>query len=57
MFDVWTPVQVSAATNARVGQAGTVFATNPKSHPDEVVVKFDKDGTTEAVALVDLVAL
>lgn len=57
MFNVWTSVQVSNADHPRTKQAGTVHATNSETHPAEVVVKFDMDGTLESVQLADLVAL
>ncbi len=57
MFDVWKAVQVVNTDHPRTGEAGTVFATNRVTHPDDVVVKFDIDGTTESVAVVDLKAL
>jgi hypothetical protein len=57
MFNVWTSVKVNAIDHPRVNQAGTVHATNKEKHPDEVVVKFDLDGSLEAVAITDLVSL
>jgi hypothetical protein len=59
MFPVWTAVKVETKTkdHDREGQAGVVHATNHVAHPDSVVVKFDKDGTCEEVAVVDLVTL
>lgn len=57
MFDVWKAVQVVNPANARNGEAGTVFATNREKHPDDVVVKFDSDNTTESVPVADLKAL
>ena len=55
-MQVWTSVKVKNEGHPRFGQAGTVFATNP-AHPDEVTVKFDVDGQTEAVQTADLVIL
>jgi kynureninase len=57
MFNVWTSVKVSSETHPRTGQAGTVHAINQTEHPDEAVIRFDLDGTLEAVAISDLVAL
>lgn len=57
MFNVWQSVKVTNEEHPRAGTAGTVFATNPTTHPNEVVVKFDVDGTEEAVAIADLKTL
>lgn len=57
MFEVWTPVKVVTEDHPRAGTAGTVQQVNRVVHPDAVVVKFDLDGTEEAVNLVDLKAL
>lgn len=57
MFEVWTSVIVTNPDHARTGTAGTVFQRNVAKHPDSVVVKFDADGTEEAVPCVDLKAL
>lgn len=67
MFQVWNSVQVKNPNHARgsksedpaektKGQAGTVFAVDP-ANPLEVVVKFDRDGVTEAVLVEDLLGL
>lgn len=56
MYSIWQSVKVTNDQHPRVGQAGTVHATNPH-HPDEVVVKFDVDEQQEAVAVADLVGL
>lgn len=56
-LDVWTPVKVTNPDHPRADQAGFVFAANASTHPDEVVVKFDTDGTTESVQLADLQVL
>lgn len=55
-YSVWQSVKVSNQDHPRDGQAGTVHTVNP-AHPDEVVVKFDADGSTEAVSVNDLQAL
>lgn len=57
-FHVWQTVLVrtKGEDHEREGQAGTVHETNP-DHPEEVVVKFDKDLGLVAVANADLVAL
>lgn len=57
MFEVWTPVSVINPAHARTGTAGTVQQRNLANHPDSVVVKFDADGTEEAVLVADLKAL
>lgn len=57
MYNVWQSVKVINAAHPRVNTAGTVFSTNATAHPDEVVVKFDLDGTEEAVKLADLQGL
>lgn len=57
MFEVWTSVKVITEGHPRFNTAGTVQQVNKTAHPDAVVVKFDLDGTEEAVALVDLKAL
>jgi hypothetical protein len=55
-YSVWQSVKVSNLDHARAGQAGTVHTVSP-AHPDEVVVKFDEDGSLEAVKVEDLQAL
>jgi hypothetical protein len=55
-YSVWQSVKVANQDHPRDGQAGTVHTVNP-AHPDEVVVKFDADGSTEAVSVNDLQAL
>lgn len=57
MFNVWKSVSVTNPEHPRAGQAGTVFAVNAETHPDEVTVKFDADGTLEAVKNADLKGL
>ena len=57
MFEVWTPVKVITEGHARFNTAGIVTMRNLKDHPDSVVVKFDLDGTEEAVQVADLKAL
>ena len=57
MYQVWQSVKVKNPDHARADQAGSVFAVSPEQHPDEVVVKFDKDGMQESVAIADLQAL
>jgi hypothetical protein len=62
-MQVWQSVK-AAPGHARGGegpkgegaQAGTVFAVDPKK-PDEVVVKWDTDGVTEAVDVANLIEL
>jgi len=56
MFSVWQSVQVSNKEHARTGEAGTVFAVDPKK-PEHVAVKFDTSGIIEDVAVADLRAL
>jgi hypothetical protein len=56
-MNVWQSVKVKNETHSRYEQAGTVHATNAETHPDEVQVKFDLDGTVESVLIADLVAL
>jgi hypothetical protein len=61
MFQVWNSVKAvaphpRAATDTEGAQAGTVVSTS-HAHPDEVAVKWDKDGEVEAVAIVQLQAL
>ncbi len=55
-FAVWTAVQVKNEEHPRVGQAGTVYDTNPDT-PDEVAVKFDADAIVVIVPCADLKAL
>ncbi len=55
-FNVWQSVKVKTEDHPRTGQAGTVHTVSPE-HPDEVVVKFDVDSSTEAVNVNDLQAL
>lgn len=57
MFEIWTAVKVINEAHARAHQAGTVTMRNVANHPDEVVVKFDKDLTEESVSVADLQAL
>lgn len=57
MISVWTSVKVVKEDHARFGQAGSVFATNKETHPDEVQVKFDLNGDIESVLIADLQAL
>lgn len=57
MFSVWTSVKVKNEEHSRAGTAGSVHATNVETHPDEVQVKFDADGTIESVLVADLQAL
>lgn len=57
MFSVWTSVKVKNVEHSRAGTAGAVHATNSETHPDEVQVKFDVDGTVENVLVADLQAL
>lgn len=57
MYNVWQSVKVTAVDHPRASEAGIVHATNQETHPDEVVVKFDLDGSLEAVAIADLVSL
>lgn len=56
MLPVWTSVKVINKDHARFSSAGVVHATNPDK-PDQVVVKFDTDGTLESVSNADLQAL
>lgn len=67
MYPVWTSVSVKNPDHPRTGTAGTVCQTNPATHPDAVVVKFDTDGndangvplpgSEESVLLADLTRL
>ena len=56
MFPVWTQVIVKTEGHARYQTAGYVVGTN-EAFPGSVVVKFDNDGTNEAVDIADLKAL
>lgn len=57
MFSVWTSVKVKTKGHEREGQAGVVHETNQKTHPEEVVLRFDADQSLVSVAVADLVAL
>ena len=70
MFSVWTSVTIKNPDHPRFGSiaaTGKVQQTNPDTHPNDVVVKFDSDGldaagvpmpgSEEAVAVADLVRL
>ena len=57
MFSVWTPVKVRSETHERAGEAGLVWKINRAKMPDHVVVKWDTDGTEEAMAVADLAEL
>ena len=57
MFEIWNVVRVKNEAHARAEQVGVVTMRNLKDHPDEVVVKFDKDCTEESVQVTDLAAL
>jgi hypothetical protein len=57
MFPVWTAVIVSNPEHEYAGQAGVVHAVNADKHPNEVIVRFDKDSTCAEVATADLKAL
>ena len=56
-MNVWQQVQVTNKKHPRKGQAGSVSAVNATEHPDEVIVTFDADGTSEAVKIADLTVL
>jgi hypothetical protein len=57
MFSVWTPVKPISETHERAGEAGVIWKVNKKQYPDHVVVKWDTDGTIEAVEAVELMEL
>lgn len=52
-FAIWQSVKVTTTDHHRTGQAGTVQQINPNI-PDEVGVRFDSDGSIEAVNVDDL---
>lgn len=52
-FDIWNAVKVSNPDHERHGDAGIVHATAPQ-HPEEVGVKFDKDGVVVVMKDSDL---
>jgi hypothetical protein len=54
---VWQPVIVSNEAHDRFNTAGTVDETNHQTHPNDVVVKFDADGSRVSMAISDLRAL
>jgi hypothetical protein len=56
MLPIWTAVKVINKDHSRFEQAGIVQAVNP-AQPDNVGIKFDKDGVTETVKVVDLQVL
>lgn len=53
-FAVWDVVRPASPDHPRAGQVADVTKVNYQRHPDEVVVRWNVDGTEESVPMVDL---